>query len=92
MDAIGLENSDQFFAVIDRHPCVKGVLWGHIHNEYEGERKGVRLMGSPATCFQFKLERAEISVDSRPPAYRYLVLAPQGDIETSVVSVSVPIS
>lgn len=85
MDSIGLVNAELFFEVIDRHPCVRGVLWGHVHNEFTGLRNGVQLLATPSTCFQFKLDTAEITIDNTPPAYRWLRLSAKGDIKTGII-------
>lgn len=85
MDAIGLRDAPAFWEVIERHSGVRGVLWGHIHQEYAGSRGKVRLIGSPSTCFQFTPRSLEFALDTRPPAYRWLRLEPDGSIETGVV-------
>jgi Icc protein len=92
MDRIGIVNAESFFEVIDHYPCVRGVLWGHVHNEFVGLRKGVRLLATPSTCFQFKLDAAEITIDDAPPAYRWLRLSAEGRIETGIVRVRLPSS
>jgi Icc protein len=88
MDDIGLANADAFFAVLDRHPQVRGVLWGHVHQAMDVERRGVRLMASPSTCIQFKPETVEFGLDSVAPGYRRLWLHPDGRLETRVFRVN----
>ncbi|MGH8266230.1 MAG: phosphodiesterase, partial [Steroidobacteraceae bacterium] len=53
LDRVGLENAAEFFQVIDRHHNVRAIAWGHVHQTYDGLRKGVRLLATPATCAQF---------------------------------------
>ncbi len=53
LDRVGLENADEFLQIIDRHRNVKAIVWGHVHQSYEGLRKGVRLLATPSTCAQF---------------------------------------
>ncbi|MEW8194530.1 MAG: metallophosphoesterase, partial [Candidatus Thiodiazotropha sp.] len=53
MDTMVLENPDAFFKLIDANPQVQAVLCGHIHQVFDTEYRGVRLMGSPSTCVQF---------------------------------------
>lgn len=84
MDDIGLANAAALFAVLDHHPQVRGVLWGHVHQAIDVERHGVRLMASPSTCVQFKPETVEFGLDSAAPGYRRLWLYPDGRLETSV--------
>jgi Icc protein len=84
MDAIGLEDGDAFFAVMDRHPQVRGVLWGHIHQAFDGCRADVRLMGSPSTAVQFLPCSQDLALDSAAPGLRWLELNPDGHLETGI--------
>jgi len=82
MDGMRLNNPQEFFAILDRYHHVKAVLWGHIHQEFNAERKGIRLMASPSTCVQFMPESGEYRKDDRAAGYRYLKLHSSGEIET----------
>jgi Icc protein len=84
LDTVGLANADAFFAVIDRHPQVRGVVFGHVHQAFEGVHRGVRILGTPSTCAQFLPGARDFAVDDLPPAYRLLTLFPDGQIATSV--------
>lgn len=84
IDTMALENGDEFFAVLDTCPRVRGVLWGHIHQNFERERNGVKLMATPSTCVQFAPDVDDFQVDVAPPGYRHLALTPDGKILTSV--------
>jgi len=84
MNGIGLHNREAFFAVLERHPQVRGLLWGHIHQELDEERQGIRMLASPSTCVQFRPGSDSFSVDEVAPGYRWLRLYPDGRIETGV--------
>lgn len=84
LDGVGLRNSDAFFEVLDRYDNVRGVLWGHVHQEYEGSRNNVRLLGTPSTCRQFLPRSEKFALDDAPPGYRWLRLKADGSIETGV--------
>lgn len=84
MDRIGIENADQFLAVLDRHDNVRGVLWGHVHQRFEQQRGGVRLMSTPSTSVQFRPGSDEFEVDAAAPGYRWLKLYPDGRIVSEV--------
>jgi Icc protein len=84
IDTMALDNPDAFFGVTDRHPQVRGVLWGHIHQEFSSERKGVRLLGSPSTCIQFLPGSREFALDTRTPGFRWLELQGDGRIDSGV--------
>jgi Icc protein len=84
MDAIGLRNARDLFCTLDRHPQVRGLLWGHVHQELQAERKGVRLLATPSTCVQFLPASEAFAVDTATPGFRWLELHPDGRISTGV--------
>jgi Icc protein len=84
LDTVGLANADEFWSVIDSHPQVKAVVWGHVHQDFEGSRRGVRLLATPSTCAQFQPRSADFVIDNLPPAYRLLTLHSNGAIDTGV--------
>jgi Icc protein len=88
LDGVALRNADEFFRVCDRHAHVRGIVWGHVHQASDRERRGVRLMSTPSTCSQFKPESDHFALDTRPPGYRWLDLNGDGSISTSVVWVA----
>jgi 3',5'-cyclic-AMP phosphodiesterase len=85
LDRVGLENASEFLQTIDRHRNVRAIVWGHVHQAYEGLRKGVRLLATPSTCAQFVPHAADFAIDRQPPAYRTLELRPDGSLTTEVV-------
>jgi 3',5'-cyclic-AMP phosphodiesterase len=88
MDAIGLTNAEALFAVLDRHPSVKLVMTGHIHQEFVAQRGGVTYLSAPSTCIQLKPNQTEIELDTdRHPGFRLLRLYPDGQFETEVCRV-----
>ena len=84
MDRMALKNGEVLFQVLDRHTNVRGIIWGHIHQEFTDTRNGVLLLGSPSTCIQFRPHSHAASVDGKPPAYRTLTLTQDGAIDTDV--------
>jgi 3',5'-cyclic-AMP phosphodiesterase len=85
LDRVGLENSGEFLQTVDRHRNVRAIVWGHVHQNYDGLRKGVRLLATPSTCAQFLPHAAEFAVDRQPPGYRTLELRADGSLLTEVV-------
>jgi Icc protein len=85
LDGIGLRNADEFFAIIDRYPQVRGITWGHVHQAADSTRNGVSLMSAPSTCSQFLPNTDVFKLDLRPPGYRWLNLLPDGRIDTEVL-------
>lgn len=84
LDTMAVDNPQEFFNIIDRHPQVRGIVWGHVHQELLIRRGNVRLMSAPSTCIQFLPGSEQFAIDSVPPGYRWLHLHPDGSIETGV--------
>jgi Icc protein len=84
LDRIGLGNAQAFWSIIDAYRCVRGVLWGHVHQSFDGLRRGVRLLATPSTCAQFLPHAHEFAIDSQPPAFRTLELQPDGSLITDL--------
>ena len=85
LDQVKLLNDREFFAITDRHPSVRAVCWGHVHQSFDVRRKGVRLLAVPSTCAQFMPNSAQFAIDHSAPGYRRLALNPDGSIESEVV-------
>ncbi|UVE17275.1 3',5'-cyclic-AMP phosphodiesterase [Pseudomonas sp. LS44] len=88
MEPIGLRNADALFAVLDRYSQVRAVLWGHVHQEIDRQRNGVRLLASPSTCVQFAPGSEEFCVGAEAPGYRWLRLHADGRLDTGVSRVT----
>ncbi|AZE70776.1 3',5'-cyclic-nucleotide phosphodiesterase [Pseudomonas synxantha] len=84
MEAIGLRNPEALFAVLDRFPQARALLWGHVHQEIDRERNGLRLLASPSTCIQFAPGSEDFQVSEQAPGYRWLRLHADGRLETGV--------
>ncbi|MFY1666390.1 3',5'-cyclic-AMP phosphodiesterase [Pseudomonas sp. Pseu.R1] len=84
MEPIGLRNPEALFSVLERFPQTRALLWGHVHQEFDQPRHGVRLMASPSTCIQFAPNSVDFGLDSLAPGYRWLRLHDDGQIETGV--------
>ena len=84
LDTVGLAEPEAFWRVIDSHAHVRAVVWGHVHQVYDGRRGNVRLFATPSTGAQFLPDSDRYAIDSRPPAYRLFDLKRDGRIDTEV--------
>jgi len=84
MEPIGLRNPDALFSVLERFPQARALLWGHVHQEFDQMRDGLRLMASPSTCIQFAPNSEDFALDAKAPGYRWLRLFDDGHMETGV--------
>lgn len=83
-----VEDGADFLALIDRYDCVKGVLWGHVHQQLDAVRGQIKLMSTPSSCIQFAPSSDHFKVDNASPGYRWLNLLADGVIETGVSRVT----
>lgn len=84
LDTMTVANGAALFAILDRHPQVRAVIWGHVHQSFSGRRKRMMLLSAPSTCVQFKPEWATPEPDTVPPGYRWFELYPDGTLVTDV--------
>jgi Icc protein len=88
LDEQRVANADEFFAVVDQFESVRGILWGHIHQQIDIDRGGVKLMSTPSSCVQFAQNSPVFKLDKLNPGYRSLLLYPDGRIDTKVSRVT----
>ncbi len=84
IDQKGLRDSDQLRENITRHDNIRGVLWGHVHQETHQTIGGVEWMSTPSSCVQFKPDSKEFAIGTEAPGYRHLNLYADGRITTRV--------
>ena len=84
LDGVALRDAPAFLEIVDANPSVRCVTWGHVHQESDRERHGVRYLSTPSTCAQFLPQSEFFALDSRPPGMRWLELRPDGAIVTEV--------
>lgn len=84
LDSMTLENPQALFSIVDRYPNVRAIICGHIHQEFNLERNGVKIMAAPSTCIQFKPQCDDFTVDSLAPGYRWFSLKPTGTFVTGI--------
>lgn len=85
LDEVGLENGGQFLEGIAVSGKVRLVVFGHVHQAFEGTSGGMRILGTPSTCTQFELHSESYAVSDQPPAYRRIALSADGSVDTELV-------
>jgi Icc protein len=84
LDGVALRDARDFWRIIQAHSNVRAVLCGHVHQAFDSEHAGVRFLATPSTCAQFLPKSDFFALDDRPPGFRWLLLEPDGRIETQV--------
>lgn len=85
LDTVKLKNGEDVLQRLQQSGRVRLLVFGHVHQAYDGEHNGIRILGTPSTCRQFKPHSDEFAVDERPPAYRRIELSPDGSIEEELI-------
>jgi Icc protein len=84
LDTVGLENGAEFTALLRRFASVRAVLFGHVHQDFDREVDGLRMIATPSTCSQFKPGSDDFAIDPAPPAWRQLQLHVDGRLDTQL--------
>lgn len=85
LDAHGLKNSAELLQRLAVSGKVRLVVFGHVHQHYDASHDGIRIIGTPSTCRQFKPLSDEFATDDRPPAYRRIELLDDGNVAQELV-------
>lgn len=84
LDGVGLRNGADVMRRVRAHPQVRAVLCGHVHQAFDAQAGGLRLLATPSTCAQFAPRTPAAVMDTRPPGWRWLHLHPDGSLDTEV--------
>ena len=85
LDSVGMANGDEVLERLRTLGRVRVLTFGHVHQEYDDEYEGIRILATPSTCRQFAPGSDEFAVDNRPPGYRRIELGAAGDVTTDVI-------
>jgi Icc protein len=84
LDTMTISNAKDLFVLLEKYPQVQVITTGHIHQCLETLYQGINILGVPSTCFQFKPNCKDFTLDTIAPGYRVLQLYADGRIETQV--------
>ena len=85
LDTVPLRNAAELWMIVEQHPNIRCLLWGHVHQAYESRQNGMLLLATPSTCRQFLPKVDNFALDEEsPPAYRWLDLHPDGTIVSAI--------
>ena len=84
IDQYVLKNAEAFFELVDQYDTIRAISWGHVHQEFNSQRKGVALIATPSTCVQFEPHNTEFKLDNSMPGYRTYKLFADGCFNSNV--------
>lgn len=84
LDQHNLRNPHELYEVLAQFKNVKALLYGHIHQQVDGQWRGYQAMATPSTCIQFKADSQHFALDTVQPGWREIELYPDGSVTTKV--------
>lgn len=85
LDTVGMKNGAALLKRLQAANRVRLLVFGHVHQPYDAEHNGIRIIGTPSTCRQFKPGSDKFAVDDRAPAYRRITLKTDGSMENDLI-------
>lgn len=84
-----LKNSNELEEIVKKFPSIKGLGWGHIHQQQDHVWHNCHAFSTPSTCFQFKPNCYEFQLSNdEAPGWREITLNEDGTIESSVFRIA----
>jgi Icc protein len=84
LDKQRINNSEDLYKILSSRDNVRGVVTGHVHQQFDGFWGDFPLFTTPSSCVQFKQYSNEFAISQDPPGYRWLSLEANGYIRTGV--------
>lgn len=85
IDRWALETPEAFHEILARHPRVRLVLWGHVHQSLRLEHDGIIGLSAPSSVSNSLPGKERFTMDPEGPACRWLTLAPDGTFDTGLL-------
>ena len=85
LDSVGLENGEEFLERLHTFERVRVLAFGHVHQDYDEDHDGIRILATPSTCRQFRPGSNKFDVDDKPPAYRRIELNADGTVGAELI-------
>lgn len=88
IDKYPLLDPEPLLQLIDYHPDVKAVVWGHIHRAFEAQGNGTAMLGGPSSAINSLTDAQKFTEDPAGPACRWLELGADGTVQTGIIRAS----
>jgi 3',5'-cyclic-AMP phosphodiesterase len=88
LDSQRIAETEGFMAALAPLHNAGLIISGHVHQASDEIHEGRRFLTTPSTCIQFARGSQDFKIDDVAPGYRWLVLHPDGQIDTGVERVT----
>lgn len=89
IDRYALQSPEALLRLVEEHANVRCVVWGHVHQHFEGICRAARLLACPSTAANSLPGSERFTADPAGPACRWLELHPDGSLETGLLRAEV---
>jgi Icc protein len=72
---MGLEDGETLLRLLQRHSQVQAVVAGHVHQAFDAQLGGLRLLTTPSTCSQALPGQDAWVSDTKGPGFRWFELS-----------------
>ncbi|MCO1333351.1 3',5'-cyclic-AMP phosphodiesterase [Microbulbifer sp. OS29] len=83
------DGREQLLQMVAQAPHVKGLVWGHVHQQFDSREGSIGLHATPSTSVQFTPGSGPFAVDEEMPGYRWFDLCEDGSYRTGVERVEI---
>jgi len=88
IDKYPLLDPEPLLHMIDHHPDVKAVVWGHVHRAFDSKRDGTVMLGGPSSAINGISSGQRFTEDPIGPACRWLKLGADGTVQSGIILAS----
>ena len=67
-----LRNKEQFINFLSDYKNIKGVFYGHVHQQTAYKKNDINFFATPSTCFGFAKDSKDFSLSLEKPSYRVI--------------------
>lgn len=84
LDEQRIDNADLLLDFASQQSQIKAVACGHIHQQWQGQYRGLQLLSSPSSCIQFAPNSDDFALEDINPGFRWFTLEASGAFDSGV--------
>lgn len=84
IDKSMIQNTEEFFEIVNQYQNIKAILHGHIHNDFSLEKHGLSIFSAPSTAFQFDLDTESFTTKKANVGFRIFDINENNNLKTRV--------
>ena len=85
IDQYRLLDAQALLQLLDRYPCVKAVVWGHVHQVFATDRNGTAMLAGPSSAINALPGGQKFTPGMIGPACRWLQLKADETLSSGII-------